>query len=113
MYNMEDYLKLLEGLRVEDDLPETVDADDLALLFEAMAGAFDELDLNGGGGDGEIEPDEIDDDAPSGAVKMVQLFLDTETHPLFMEAVEKLTKQNDAGSLTECVFQTVTEAAGL
>jgi hypothetical protein len=43
MYNMEDYLKLLEGLRVEDDLPETVDADDLALLFEAMAGAFDEI----------------------------------------------------------------------
>jgi hypothetical protein len=48
MYNMEDYLKLLEGLRVEDDLPETVDADDLALLFEAMAGAFDGAGDDGG-----------------------------------------------------------------
>jgi hypothetical protein len=41
-------LKLLEGLRVEDDLPETVDADDLALLFEAMAGAFDAPDFEDG-----------------------------------------------------------------
>jgi hypothetical protein len=65
MYNMEDYLKLLEGLRVEDDLPETVDADDLALLFEAMAGAFDSdaIDPRGTGEESnskEVDPDDFD-----------------------------------------------------
>jgi hypothetical protein len=59
MYEMESYLELLEGLRMEDELPESVDADDLALMMEALAGAFDE----GGGDDGDGEDSAPADDA--------------------------------------------------
>ena len=90
--------EVLESLSTEVDLsrlfPEGVNLDGLTL------GDDDDDEET------DYEPGEEQDfdNIPESSVRMAQLFLDTETHPLFLEMVEKLDIIYGTDNPTDCVM---------
>ena len=131
MYDKSLYVKYLEQQQKEDALPNTVDADDLALLVRLSSedGALefddpyaDESESNGSvsapkaervGGDSEDDEDDDDDpldgfepDAPpESSVRMLQLFLNTETQPQVMKWIDFLNGVYETTNPTDCIYQ--------
>jgi hypothetical protein len=110
MWDMEGYVGLLSSIADLDIMPITVDAEAIGNLLLGL----DRAEMNAPTTSGEQETEDIeemDDDLPDSQVKMVQLFLDKETHPLFMEAISKLQAEQDYDNLTHCVLSVICEAA--
>ena len=51
-------------------------------------------------------------DMPNSSVRMVQLFLNEETAPIFQMWVNTLSKKHDTDNITDTVYKTIQEAAG-
>ena len=102
LYDAEGYTALLQELANAESLPLTVDGEDLDLLIQQLGGGIEDNDGT------EYQPGESQDfseDAiPESSVRMAQLFLDTETHPLFLEMVEGLNLIYGTDNPTDCVM---------
>lgn len=115
MYDQEKYLAMLGSLGEEGDMPLTVDEDDLGLLVK-LYGSDNELkfqvpeddDYEDLGNEEEDQPPE--DEPPPSSVRMVQLFLNTETFPEFMTAVDLLNGVYNTTNPTDCVMAVIREA---
>lgn len=113
MYDQQAYLLMLGSLAEEGDMPLTVDDDDLSLLVK-LYGSDDELKFQAPDDD-EYEDMEDEEDAPAedepppSSVRMVQLFLNTETFPEFMTMVECLNEVYKTNNPTDCVMEAMRE----
>jgi hypothetical protein len=101
MYDQTALVSLLTETAEDFILPVTMDEDILASLLARSEG------------EGGEEGDGMSDDLPDSPVRMVQLFLDKDTQPLFLEAIGKLSADFDYENLTDCVYQTICNAAGV
>jgi hypothetical protein len=113
MWDEEGYLKLLSSIAEKEISPVSVGAEDLADLLLDVEGVDFGGELNrpiAEQSDEQKEGEGDIDELPESRVRMVQLFLNCDNHPIFMEAVAKLCSLKDFDSLTDCVLQTVCEA---
>ena len=99
--NYDPDIELLSVIAEEIDISDMYFEDELAALVEA-----DQID----GEDTEYQDPEdqgdrgATDDIPESSVRMMQLFLDTESHPLFLEMVEALNNIYGTDNPTDCVM---------
>ncbi len=101
----------LDALLAEVDTGE----ESLASLFSEMASreSVKDLKLDTGDGadeDGEESSEDVGNGLPASHVRMVQLFLNTETLPLFEEYVKVLGSAYDTKSLTATVLEALRRA---
>ena len=122
MYDRESYVNILnqikqgaeaEGMDLGDQLTETVTAEDFSLLTKIAQSVDGPLDFQepdggisiGGEHDGDFEEGTGEEDLPPEAgVRMLQLFLDTETHPEMMAMVEALNEKFGTQNPTDCIL---------
>jgi hypothetical protein len=111
MWDQDALVGLLSGVADEEIMPVTIDEDALSSLLLAL-NPPDKMEE--GAVDRDYDDDEgMKDDLPDSPVRMVQLFLNKDTHPRFMDAVAALSSTGDYADLTECVYEVVCGAAGV
>lgn len=115
LYDPEGYVELLELLAAEESLPISVDGDDLDLLVAELQqpdhSVITPPENSEDGGYGDYSGDT--EDAPESPVRMVQLFLDTTTHPEFMSIIEQLTPLYGVNNYSDCVMSALREIVAL
>jgi hypothetical protein len=131
MYDQQAYVNILAqisagaedaGIDLTDGLTATVTADDFTLLaqiaeqmgsdleFQAPDGISLGGEVEGGFSEGEGDEEEEEADTPpESGVRMLQLFLDTKSHPEMMMMLEALNPKLQAQNPTDCILKAVRE----
>lgn len=118
-YNQDDLDKLLGQLAVEAKVFKPMETQQFAQsikenLNHTPGNAEDTADDE----DADIQPvqtvsEDDYDDVPVSTVRMVQLFLNTETQPKFLAMIEKLHERYNTENTSDCVMSALAELCGL